>query len=48
MSRLLDSVNSAADLRSLSYEELEQLSAEIREFLVNTVHHIGGGGLKCQ
>lgn len=44
MSRLLDRVNSAADLRALSYEELEQLATEIREFLVETVHCIGGGG----
>lgn len=44
MNRLLDNVNSAADLRALSYEELEQLATEIREFLVETVHCIGGGG----
>ena len=44
MSRLLDVVDSPADLRPLTYEQLDQLSAEIRDFLVDTVHCIGGGG----
>ncbi len=44
MTRLLDQVNSPAELRLLSYAELDQLAAEIREFLVDTVHCIGGGG----
>ena len=44
MTRLLDRVNTPADLRGLSYEQLERLAAEIREFLVETVHCIGGGG----
>jgi len=44
LSRLLDAVNSPADLRPLSYDQLDQLSAEIRDFLVETVHCIGGGG----
>ena len=44
MSRLLDDVDCPADLRSLSYDQLDQLSGEIREFLVDTVHCIGDGG----
>ena len=44
MSQLLDRVNSPADLRPLSYQQLELLAAEIREFLVDTVHCIGDGG----
>jgi 1-deoxy-D-xylulose-5-phosphate synthase len=42
--RLLDRVSSPADLRTLSYTELERLCAEIRQFLVETVDGIGGGG----
>src|SRR3954451_13736425 len=34
---LLDSVSSPADLRRLSYPELDQLAAEIREFIVEAV-----------
>ena len=44
MSLLLDKINSPADLRGLSSEELEQLATEIREELVNTIQGIGGGG----
>lgn len=44
MERLLDRVNSPADLRTLSDAELEKLCAEIRDFLVHTVEGIGGGG----
>ncbi len=44
MGRILDRVNSPADLRTLSYEELEQLAREIREELVDIVRSIGGGG----
>ena len=44
MESLLDRVNSPADLRALSYAELDQLCAEIRTFLVDTVDGIGGGG----
>lgn len=44
MDRLLDRVNAPADLRSLSYAELDQLCDEIRAFLVDTVDGIGGGG----
>jgi 1-deoxy-D-xylulose-5-phosphate synthase len=42
--RLLDRIDGPADLRSLSFEQLEQLAGEIREFLVDTVHCIGDGG----
>jgi len=44
LSRLLDAVDSPADLRTLTYDQLDQLSAEIRDFLVETVHCIGDGG----
>ncbi|HXU24580.1 MAG TPA: 1-deoxy-D-xylulose-5-phosphate synthase [Tepidiformaceae bacterium] len=44
MSRLLDRINSAQDIRELSYPQLEQLAGEIREFLVDCVHCIGDGG----
>ena len=44
MTRLLDQVNSPADLRGLTYPQLEQLAAEVREFLVDCVHGIGDGG----
>src|ERR1051325_5844610 len=39
---LLDSISSPADLRELSYEELETLSQEIREFIVEAVAVTGG------
>jgi 1-deoxy-D-xylulose-5-phosphate synthase len=41
---LIDQVNSPGDLRQLSHAELSQLAAEIRQFLVETVDCIGGGG----
>jgi 1-deoxy-D-xylulose-5-phosphate synthase len=44
LARLLDRINSPEDLRSLSYDEMETLAAEMREFLVDVVHGIGGGG----
>mgnify|MGYP001250076742 CR=1 FL=1 len=44
MGRILDRVNTPADLRTLSYEELERLAQEIREELVDIVRSIGGGG----
>ena len=44
MTRLLDRVESPADLRGLTYPQLEQLAAEVREFLVDCVHGIGDGG----
>jgi len=39
---LLDSVNSPADLRRLSYAELDQLAVEIRQFIVDAVNRCGG------
>ena len=44
MARILDTINSPADLQPLSETELEQLCTEIRDELVDTVHCIGGGG----
>ena len=44
MGLLLDQIDSPADLRPLSLEELEQLAGEIREELVATIQGIGGGG----
>ena len=44
MSKILDRVETPRDLRSLTYEQLESLAGEIREFLVDTVDCIGGGG----
>jgi 1-deoxy-D-xylulose-5-phosphate synthase len=41
---ILDRVDGPRDLRSLSYEQLQDLASEIREFLVETVDCIGGGG----
>ena len=42
MSRLLDKIDSPADLKGLSQEELEQLASEIREELVTRVTTNGG------
>ena len=39
---LLDRINSPADLRRLSYPELDQLAAEIRGYIVDTVTVTGG------
>ena len=39
---LLDRINSPADLRRLSYSELDQLAAEIRGYIVDTVTVTGG------
>ncbi|MCK9520703.1 MAG: hypothetical protein M0R74_17025, partial [Dehalococcoidia bacterium] len=44
MSRLLDRIDRPEDLRDLTFDELEQLAGEVREFLVETVACIGGGG----
>jgi len=40
--KLLDRVNSPQDLLPLSYEQLDQLAAEIRELMVQTVARTGG------
>ena len=40
--KLLDRVNSPADLRRLSDEQLGELAAEIREFLISHIAETGG------
>ena len=42
MYTLLDTVNSPAELRALSREQLPQLASELREFLVESVSKTGG------
>jgi 1-deoxy-D-xylulose-5-phosphate synthase len=39
---ILPSIETPADLKGLSYDELNQLSAEIREFIISTVTTTGG------
>ena len=39
---MLESLKSPADLRGLSYEQLDELSAEIRQFLITKVSKTGG------
>lgn len=39
---LLDSINYPSDLKDLSIEELNKLSGELREFIINTVSKTGG------
>ena len=39
---LLESVNSPADLRTLSFEQLDELSSQIRDFLIEKVSRSGG------
>jgi 1-deoxy-D-xylulose-5-phosphate synthase len=39
---LLERIHSPADLRALSYEELDQLSQELRELIIDTVNRSGG------
>ncbi len=39
---LLDQINSPADLKKLKVEELPQLAAELRDFLIKTVSKTGG------
>ncbi|MCA9821497.1 MAG: 1-deoxy-D-xylulose-5-phosphate synthase, partial [Dehalococcoidia bacterium] len=41
---ILERINSPTDLRSLESNETEDLCREIRDFLVETVECIGGGG----
>jgi 1-deoxy-D-xylulose-5-phosphate synthase len=40
--RLLDSISSPADLRRLSYQQLDELAEEIRQFIVHAVSVTGG------
>ena len=42
MSKLLDNINSPADLKKLTQSELKQLAAELRQELVTTVTTTGG------
>jgi 1-deoxy-D-xylulose-5-phosphate synthase len=42
MTKLLDTINSPADLKRLSPEQLVAMSAEVREFLLATVSRTGG------
>ena len=42
MSELLNSINNPADLQGLSQEQLDQLSHEIRTFLIKSVSKTGG------
>lgn len=44
MGPLLETIDSPADLRDLTADELEQLATEIRNELVSTIQGIGGGG----
>ncbi|ACX52500.1 deoxyxylulose-5-phosphate synthase [Ammonifex degensii KC4] len=39
---MLARVNTPEDLKALSLAELEELAAELREFIINTVAHTGG------
>jgi 1-deoxy-D-xylulose-5-phosphate synthase len=39
---ILPTINSPADLRSLSVSELKPLCAELREFLIDTISKVGG------
>ncbi|MDZ7675633.1 MAG: 1-deoxy-D-xylulose-5-phosphate synthase [Acidimicrobiales bacterium] len=42
---LLDRINSPADLRDLSYEQLDDLATELRDLIVATVQKTGSGHL---
>lgn len=42
MHKLLDTINTPADLKKLSTDQLVQLAAEIRQFLIETVSQTGG------
>jgi len=42
MKKILDSINDSNDVKKLDYEELDLLSAEIREFLINSISKTGG------
>jgi len=42
LTRILDNINSPADLKDLKYEQLKQLAAEIRDEIIETVHSNGG------
>lgn len=42
MGKILDNVNSPQDLKALNEKQLNQLGAEIREYIINTVSETGG------
>ena len=42
---LLDNIRRPEDIKGLSYEELDELAAEIRQFIVDAVSRIGSGHL---
>ena len=42
MAQYLDNINSPADVKKLSVEQLTVLAQEVREFLINTLAHTGG------
>ena len=42
MYKILDNINSPSDLKKLSYNELETLSAELRDYIINVVSENGG------
>lgn len=42
MERLLDLINSPADLKKISVEDLPRVSAELRELIIDTVSEVGG------
>ncbi|MGI6035913.1 MAG: 1-deoxy-D-xylulose-5-phosphate synthase [Limnochordia bacterium] len=42
MARLLDAVNSPADLKGLTFSQLDELAEEIRQEIITTVSHRGG------
>lgn len=42
MNSILDKVNSPAEIRELSSEELNQLAEDVRKFIINVISHQGG------
>jgi 1-deoxy-D-xylulose-5-phosphate synthase len=42
---LLDTIRGPEDIKDLSYEQLDELATEIRQFIVDTVSRIGSGHL---
>lgn len=42
MERLLDLINSPADLKKIGVEDLPRVSAELRELIIDTVSEVGG------
>lgn len=39
---IIERINSSADVKKLNYSELDRLSTEIREFLIDSLSHTGG------